>query len=82
MEKLYKIFLSICFVLSLTACGITPIHFDGSSATYRHHSMDFETSMKQAVELCKTGAKKGIKHESTSCAKDLMCVSTFNCISN
>lgn len=64
----------------LNGCGITPIHFDGSSATYRHHSSSFEPAMKQAVELCKGGSKKGIKHESTSCARDLMCISTFNCI--
>jgi hypothetical protein len=82
MSKLARSFLYIFTVYSLTACGIAPIHFDGNSATFRHHSMDFESAMKQSSALCKNGDKKGIKHESTSCARDLMCVSTFNCISN
>jgi hypothetical protein len=70
----------ILCVSLLNGCAIKAVHFDENSATYEHYRTDFAFAMKQAAALCKGGSKKGIKHESTHCARDLMCISTFNCI--
>lgn len=72
-----KISLVSLVVLALTGCGITPVHFDGKTATYQHLELDFKIAMEQAKELC---AKEGksIRHERTDCRAK--CVSTFTCV--
>jgi hypothetical protein len=64
------------FVVLLNGC-ITPVHFDGKTATYQHHEIDFKGAMLQAKELC---AKEGksVKHERSDCRAN--CVSTFSCV--
>lgn len=68
-------------IVTLSACAIKPVHFDGRSATYTHHEGDFAGAMLQAKEMCRSDARKGIKHESTTCSRTLRCVSTFICTS-
>lgn len=65
--------------LALTGCGITPVHYDGKSATYQHHDLDFQVAMKQAREMCAKDGK-GIKHDRTDCGRTMNCVSTFLCV--
>lgn len=71
---------SLLLLLLVAGCAIEPIHYDGKSATYTHHEIDFSTAMIQARDMCKKDGK-GIKHESTTCSRSLKCVSTFLCIS-
>ncbi len=57
-----KISLVSLVVLALTGCGITPVHFDGKTATYQHLELDFKIAMEQAKELCaKEGKVLGMK---------------------
>jgi hypothetical protein len=67
--------------LLVAGCAITPVHFDGKSATYTHHESDFAAAMLQAKDMCRSDGGKGIKHESTTCSRSLKCVSTFICTS-
>lgn len=67
--------------LLVAGCAITPVHFDGRSATYTHHESDFAAAMLQAKDMCRSDGGKGIKHESTTCSRSLKCVSTFICTS-
>jgi hypothetical protein len=63
--------------LMLASCGITPIHYDGKTATYQHLELDFGVAMNQAKEMCAKDGK-GIKHERSDCRGK--CVSTFTCV--
>jgi hypothetical protein len=65
--------------LLVAGCAITPVHFDGKSATYTHHESDFAAAMLQAKDMCRSDGGKGIKHESTACSRSLKCVTTFVC---
>jgi len=74
-----KICLGTFTSLLIAGCAITPVHFDGKSATYTHHESDFAAAMLQAKDMCRSDGGKGIKHESTTCSRSLKCVSTFIC---
>ena len=74
-EKMKKLTVP-ALMLCVSGCAVSPVYFDGESATYNHGTGQFNGAMADAAQQCASVGKL-VKHESTECPN--RCISTFVC---